>query len=64
MFLPTSMHKSPLIDPGEDSRGLVYPNMDLPYLTASFPSQTMGTTGPLAMYLTKPGKKALDFKSP
>jgi hypothetical protein len=57
------MQKSPLIDPGADDKGLVYPNIALPYLTASFPSQTIGTTGPLPIYLIKPGKKALAFKS-
>ena len=42
--------------PGNEFNGLVSPNNLLPYLTASFPSQTIGTTGPEAIYLTSPGK--------
>jgi len=50
------MQKSPLMLPGNEFNGLVSPNNLLPYLTASFPSQTIGTTGPEAIYLTSPGK--------
>ena len=46
-FFPTSMQKSPRIVPGADSKGLVAPNIFLPVETASFPSHTMQTTGPL-----------------
>lgn len=41
LYLPTSMHKSPRIVPGAESLGLVAPNITLPVLTTSLPSQTL-----------------------
>ncbi len=49
--------------PGADARGLVAPSMERPVLTASRPSQTIAVTGPEAMYLMRPGKKGLPFRS-
>ena len=63
MFRPTSMQKSPLIVPGAESRGFVAPNIILPVLTTFNPSQTIGTTGPEAIYLTSPGKNPFEDKS-
>mmetsp|Transcript_17278 Transcript_17278/g.53701 ORF Transcript_17278/g.53701 Transcript_17278/m.53701 type:complete len:243 (-) Transcript_17278:199-927(-) len=60
---PTSRQKSPRIVPGSDSAGLVAPSILRPIATALRPSQTMGTTGPLDMYSTSPGKKGLLFRS-
>merc|ERR1719186_766551 len=57
MLRPTCTAKSPVMVPGLESAGLVSPNMTRPVLTALSPSQTMATTGPLAMYFTNPAKK-------
>jgi hypothetical protein len=62
-FLPTSMQKSPLKDPGSEANGLVAPMIFLPVLTTSLPSQTMQTTGPEHMYATNPAKNGLELKS-
>merc|ERR1719357_1424589 len=51
---PISTKKSPRMVPGLESLGLVSPNITRPVLTTPVPCQTMGTTGPLAMYLTNP----------
>ncbi|SCU29816.1 Uncharacterised protein [Staphylococcus aureus] len=45
IFLPTVKPKSPLIDPGEASEGLVLPIICLDTLTASSPSTTIANTG-------------------
>lgn len=57
------MHKSPRMVPGAESAGLVAPNITRPVLTTLRPSQTIGTTGPDAMYETSPGKKGRALKS-
>lgn len=49
--------------PGREAKGLVAPKMERPVLTASKPSKTRATTGPEAMYLMRPGKKGLSFRS-
>ena len=49
--------------PGAEARGLVAPSMTRPVFTASRPSQTIATTGPADMYLTRPGKKGLPLRS-
>lgn len=43
------LEKASLLVPGAEARGLVAPRITRPVLTASFPSQTMATTGPEAM---------------
>merc|ERR1719232_2579924 len=63
MLRPTRMQRSPLMVPGAESAGLVAPNMTRPVLTALRPSHTIASTGPLAMYLTKPAKKPLEDRS-
>jgi hypothetical protein len=57
IFLPTSIQKSPLIVPGSDSRGLVFPSIFLPVATISVPYQTIAITGPLFIYSINLGKK-------
>lgn len=49
--------------PGAEASGLVAPSITRPVLTASRPCQTMATTGPEAMYLIRPGKNGLSFRS-
>lgn len=49
--------------PGALAKGLVAPRMARPVFTASRPSQTIATTGPLAMYLMRPGKNGLSLRS-
>lgn len=63
MFLPTSMQKSPLMVPGAELSGFVYPSIFLPVATTDFPSQTMHTTGPDSMYLTSLGKNGFYERS-
>ena len=59
----TSLAKPRADSPTGEARGLVAPSMTRPVLTASSPCQTMATTGPDAMYLTRPGKKGLPLRS-
>lgn len=56
MLRPTCTHRSPRMVPGAESAGLVAPRIWRPVFTAFRPSHTIGTTGPLLMYLTRPGK--------
>merc|ERR1712038_784382 len=63
MLRPISTQKSPRRVPGLESLGLVSPNTTRPVLTTPVPCQTMGTTGPLAMYLTRPPKNGLELRS-
>lgn len=63
MLRPTSMAKSPRMEPGREARGLVSPRSLRPVLTASLPVQTIPTTGPESMYWIKPGKKDLLLRS-
>ena len=50
------MHKSPLMVPGTASAGMVAPIIVRTVLmTPGGPDQTIGTTGPEAMYLIRPG---------
>jgi hypothetical protein len=53
MLRPTSMQKSPRMEPGADSDGLVAPRRTRPAFTTPSPSQTIGTTGPDDMYSTR-----------
>jgi len=55
-FLPTSIQKSPLIVPGALYNGFVAPSNFLPAATASFPYQTIATTGPDNIYFKSPAK--------
>ena len=50
-------------EPGADANGFVAPSIERPVLTASRPCQTIATTGPEAIYLIRPGKNGLSFKS-
>lgn len=45
----TSMQKSPRMVPGALSNGFVAPSIFRPVATASLPSHTIQTTGPLSM---------------
>jgi len=48
---------------GAESLGLVAPSITRPVLTTLSPSHTIATTGPMDMYLMRPGKKPLLFRS-
>ena len=56
MFWPTSSAKSPRIEPGADSSGFVAPITWRAATTASWPSSTIATSGPLVMKSTSSPK--------
>src|SRR6185312_14315028 len=57
MFAPTSTAKSPLMEPGAASSGLVAPITWRAALTASIPSSAIATIGPEVMKSTRSPKK-------
>ena len=59
MFLPTSMAKSPRIEPVAASSGLVAPITWRAALMASWPSSTSATSGPEVMKSTSSPKNGL-----
>jgi hypothetical protein len=59
MFWPTSIAKSPRIEPGAASSGFVAPITWRAEVTASCPSSTSATSGPDVMKVTSSSKKPL-----
>ena len=59
MFWPTSIAKSPRIEPGAASSGLVAPITWRAAFTASSPSSTIATSGPEVMNETSSSKNGL-----
>ena len=59
MFWPISSAKSPRIEPGAASSGLVAPMTWRAATTASWPSRTIATSGPEVMNSTSSPKKGL-----
>ena len=59
MFWPTSSAKSPRIEPGAASSGLVAPITWRAAWTASWPSSTSATSGPEVMNDTSSSKNGL-----
>ena len=59
MFWPTSIAKSPRIEPVLASSGFVAPMIWRAAVTAESPSSTSATSGPEVMKLTSSSKKPL-----